>query len=281
MRFVSFVMGRGVIHSSTLGPVQFFRVARTYAGRALYWTGFYFIDGLLVDSGPSNIRHEAERLFSGLDIRASVTTHHHEDHCGNNALLADRFGIIPMAHQNAAGKLASPERLQFYRRAAWGSPAPSRSTPLPEHLDTPSFVFHVIHTPGHAEDHVVLHERTRGWLFTGDLYLGPRLRYLRADENVHALMNSLRRAIALEPAVLFCNHRGPVVRGAGALRQKLAALEDMEGRVRELHGTGLSPNAIARALPGRDLLWRAWTAGHFSKLNFVKAFLQEPTAAAR
>jgi glyoxylase-like metal-dependent hydrolase (beta-lactamase superfamily II) len=262
-----------VIVSESREDVRFFRLARTFSGRAVYWTGVYFVDGLLIDSGPSNVSAEVERLFTQLGIRGCATTHHHEDHSGNHALLVERFGIMPEIHPLGVERVARRERLQLYRRLAWGTPQPARCAALGQRVETPRFCFDVIHTPGHAEDHVVLHERNRGWLFTGDLYLGPRLKYVRADEDVHALMASLERAIALEPRIVFCNHRGPVEGGAEALRRKLEAVRELAGRVEELHRQGRNPEDIARALPGGDLLWRLWTLGHFSKLNFVRSVL--------
>ncbi len=259
--------------------VRFFRVARTFAGRAVYWTGVYFVDGLLIDSGPPNISTEAERLFRELGVRACVTTHHHEDHAGNHALLSDRFGIVPAIHARGVERLARPERLQMYRRVAWGVPRPVRCDVLGATVETERFRFDVVQTPGHSDDHVVLHEPNRGWLFTGDLYLGSRLKYVRADEDVHALMASLGRAIALEPSVLFCHHRGRIEQATGALRRKLDGMRELAGRVEQLYAEGRTPQEIARALPGRDLFWRVWTAGHFSKLNFVRAVLR-PAAPA-
>jgi glyoxylase-like metal-dependent hydrolase (beta-lactamase superfamily II) len=126
---------------------------------------------------------------------------------------------------------------------------------------------------------VALFEPERGWLFSGDLYLAPRLRYLRADEDVYAMMDSLRRALALEPRVLFCQHRGRVEQGAARLRDKLDFLVELGGRIHDLHGRGWGNAAIARALPGCDLFWRVWTGGDFSKRNVVRAFLR--TASAR
>ena len=37
------------------GEVRYFQMARTFLGRAIYWTGVYYLDGLLVDSGPPNL----------------------------------------------------------------------------------------------------------------------------------------------------------------------------------------------------------------------------------
>ena len=256
------------------GEVRYFRMARTVLGRAVYWTGVYLVDGLLVDSGPPNLARDVRRLVGELGVRQCVTTHHHEDHSGNHGLLARELHITPLAHPSAVARLAEPEgQPQLYRRVAWGARPPVSVAPLAQQLDTPQFRFQVIHTPGHAADHVTLFEPERGWLFSGDLYLAPRLRYLRADEDVHAMMDSLRRVLALEPQVLFCQHRGRVEQGAARLRDKLDFLVELGGRIRELHRRGWSGAAIARALPGSDLLWRLWTGGDFSKRNFVRAFL--------
>src|SRR6267143_4423746 len=65
-----------------------------------------------------------------------------------------------------------------YHRIAWGMRSPARVAALTDQLETARFRYQVIHTPGHAADHVALFERERAWLFAGDLYLAPRLRYL-------------------------------------------------------------------------------------------------------
>jgi len=259
--------------------VRYFRMARTVFGRATYWTGVYLVDGLLVDSGPPNLARDVRRLVSELPVRQCVTTHHHEDHSGNHGLLAGELRITPLAHAGGVARLAREDtHPQLYRRIAWGARAPAATAPLGERLETPRFRFRVIHTPGHATDHVALFEGERGWLFSGDLYLAPRLRYLRADEDVYAMMDSLRRVLALEPRVLFCQHRGRVEQGTARLRDKLDFLVELGGRIHELHGRGWSDAAIGRALPGSDLLWRLWTGGDFSKRNFVRAFLRTPSA---
>ena len=49
-----------VIQSCDYAEVRYFRMARTFLGRAIYWTGVYYVDGLLVDSGPPNLAHEDE-----------------------------------------------------------------------------------------------------------------------------------------------------------------------------------------------------------------------------
>jgi glyoxylase-like metal-dependent hydrolase (beta-lactamase superfamily II) len=257
------------------GDVRFFRMARTYFGWASYWTGVYFIDGLLVDSGPPNLAREVVALCRELGVRQCVTTHHHEDHSGNHGLLREQLHITPLVHASGVGLIAQPEtNPQLYRRMTWGVPDAAESAPLGEWLETPRFRLQVLHTPGHSEDHISLWLPERAWLFSGDLYLAPRLKYLRADEDIYAMLDSLRRVVKLEPQTLFCQHRGRVENGARLLRHKLEFLTELGERIHDLHRRGLPKKEIARRLPGSDLLWRLWTSGHFSKRNFVRAFLR-------
>ncbi|MCI0626261.1 MAG: MBL fold metallo-hydrolase [Acidobacteria bacterium] len=271
-----------MIQSFEYGEVRYFRMARSFLGRAVYWTGVYFLDGLLVDSGPPNLAREVGRLCHELKVQQCVTTHHHEDHSGNHRLLFEQFHITPLAHARAVERIARPEEHpQMYRRMAWGVPVAAGAQAVGERIETPQHTLQVLDTPGHAEDHIALWEPKRKWLFSGDLYLAPRLKYLRADEDIHAMLDSLRRMIALEPKVLFCQHRGRVENGAALLRSKLVFLTELGGQIHELHRRGLDEAAITRALPGSDLIWRTWTSGHFSKANFVRAFLRRNQAIIR
>lgn len=271
-----------MIHPFDYGEVRYFRMARTFLGRAAYWTGIYLVDGLLVDSGPPHLAAEVRRLCFELDVRQCVTTHHHEDHSGNHRMLAEQLRITPLAHAMGIERIAQPEpHPQLYRRVVWGVPAPAQTRAVSAWVETPGFRFQVVHTPGHAEDHICLHEPNRGWLFTGDLYLAPRLKYLRADEDIYAMLDSLERVLALEPQVVFCQHRGRVENGGAQLRRKLEFLTGLRERIFDLHRKGLAEDEIARALPGSDWLWRAWTSGHFSKGNFVRAFLRRPPPAGK
>ena len=59
-------------------------------------------------------------------------------------------------------------------------------------------------------------EPERGWLFSGDLYISGRTRYLRADESVADTIDSLRRFLEVDFGTLFCSHRGPIADGKEA-----------------------------------------------------------------
>src|SRR3989442_12080100 len=106
-----------MIHSYTYGDVRYFQMARTFFGRPIYWTGVYLVDGLLIDSGPPNLARDVRRLVHELGVRRCVTTHYHEDHSGNHALLARELRITPLPHALAVERLADRERSPtLYRR---------------------------------------------------------------------------------------------------------------------------------------------------------------------
>jgi glyoxylase-like metal-dependent hydrolase (beta-lactamase superfamily II) len=258
------------------GDVRYFNMGKPLLGRVFYRTGIFYLDGLIVDSGPPNLAKEVRRLFEELGIRQAVVTHAHEDHCGNSRLLEEQLGIVTLAPEKSLPRLAQSRwNLELYRRILWGTPPPFEAKPLGQWLDTKTYRFQIVATPGHSEDHVVLYEPERRWLFTGDLYLSSTLRVLRSDENLPRLIGSLRRVIDLQSEVLFCQHRGRVEDATQMLERKLQYLLEVCGHIDELHHRGLTEKEIAARLPGNDIYWRLGTANHFSKRHFVRSWLRD------
>jgi glyoxylase-like metal-dependent hydrolase (beta-lactamase superfamily II) len=126
-------------------------------------------------------------------------------------------------------------------------------------------------TPGHSPDHLCFFEPDRGWLFTGDLFLAERLRFLRADEDLDALISSLETVIRLPVRKVLCAHRGPVRDGPAALRRKADGLRALRERIAELLLQGLPEKEVARRAVGREGLLTWFSRGRFSARNFVRA----------
>ncbi len=143
--------------------------------------------------------------------------------------------------------------------------------------------FHVIPTPGHCPDHVCLWEPSFGWLFSADLFIAERAKYLRADEDVRLLLDSLRRVLELDFRVMFCSHAGMIPDGRAALRRKLEYWEEMQDRVCRLSRAGHPPELIRDWVLGPEGSMTLITRGHFSKLNLIRSFLcgreEEPPAS--
>ena len=251
--------------------VVFLRLARTVAGRPLYRGGAYLLGNVLLDCGPPATAREVLAWLGGRTVDALLVTHHHEDHSGGAALLLARRGLAPHIHASGVGLLARGYPIQLYRRLVWGRPRHVEARPLPPVVDTGGVRLEVVETPGHSPDHVCFYDRSRGWLFTGDLFLGERQRYLREDEDLEQIIASLRVATALPLERVFCAHRGPLREGPAALRRRLDHLTSVRDQARDLMARGVPDAEVARRVVGPEgpLTWIS--GGRFSTLNFVKS----------
>ena len=260
-----------MIRAEGLGEITFFRMARRLMGWPAYWTGAYLVDGLLVDCGPPATARAFVRALASRPVEALGVTHHHEDHMGAAAALRAARGVVLQAHVSALPLLAHGFVQEGYRRLAWGRPPRIEARPLGAEVTTRSLRFEVVPTPGHSPDHVCFFERERGWLFTGDLFLAERLRYLREDEDLAALIASLDRVCALPATRVFCAHRGEVRDGRAALERKRDRLRALVTRVHELRETGLAETEIARRAVGPEGFLTWYSGGRFAARNFVRA----------
>lgn len=265
-----------MLQRQSYDAVQAFIMSRPILGHSFYQTAAYWVDGLLVDSGCFHTARQLLLATAGLPLAQVVNTHGHEDHIGANALLQKERGARVLAHPLALPILANPRRqhLHPYRRLFWGWPQPSAGLAAGAWVETERHRFRVIPTPGHSPDHIALHEPERGWLFSGDAFIGGRDRTARPDYDIQAIIASLKRMAALEPTLLF--------QGSGTVREdptpelqrKIAYLEELGAEVRRLHAQGLGVPAIQKRLLGRDPYIRWLTLGHFRGEHLVRAYLQ-------
>ena len=167
--------------------------------------------------------------------------------------------------------------LQLYRRLIWGRPQTVQPEPLPERLELDGGLALVsVPTPGHSPDSTCYLEPERGWLFTGDLYIAARTRYLRQDENLGEHIESLRRVLELDFDTLLCSHRGVITEGREALARKLDYLQSLRAEAHRLHAQGKSTAAITRELLGGEGHLGLFTRFHFAKRNLIAACLGLP-----
>lgn len=260
------------------GPITRIHLARTFYGRALYTVQAYLVDGLLIDTGCPGTARQFVAWSRGQDIRQVVNTHHHEDHAGGDGPLQRALGLPIAAPPEAVPILARFPRLQPYRRIVWGQPGNVVVEPLGETVETGRYRFQVIPTPGHCPDHVCFFEPKQGWLFSGDLFIHERVRYMRADEDARTTLESLRRVLALRPGLLICSHAGLVEDACGAIERKIAYWEELTGKAQTLRGKGLSLRQITDRLLGPEDMMSRITRGHFAKINLIRSLLEETPA---
>lgn len=257
------------------GSVTAIRMARTFLGRPLYWTTAYWLDGLLIDSGPPCLAPQLVRVLKDLSVDRIIVTHAHEDHIGGLYHLRQRYPSAAIyASPRAIPLIQAPERLeqQLYRRWFWGVPrAVEEVEPLPLYVETDQFKLRAVETPGHSRDHVSFFEVKHRWLFSGDAFIGGTDRSWAGEYEMFGIISSLRTLAALRPERLFP--------GSGNVRRvvqpelhgKIAQLLGLCRDVARLDKAGLPTAEIVARLLGGESYMRFWTQGHFSGTHLIQA----------
>ena len=239
-----------------------------------YSVSAYLVRGALVDCGFHAVRRELARWADEARPRGVILTHEHEDHAGNVDLLA-RLGIPVAAGALtlAAVRDTHRPRIGFYRRWTWES-MPPLSVPVAP-FEPAEAGLELLPSPGHSPDHHVVWDPERATLFSGDLFLGVKVRVAHHWEDPRTLVRSLRAAAALAPERLFDAHRGPVADPVATLARKADWLEETIGRIDALADRGASDAEIRDRVLGREGMEGYFSGGDYSKLNLVRGVLKE------
>ncbi|MBI5895702.1 MAG: MBL fold metallo-hydrolase [Desulfobacterales bacterium] len=235
-------------HKKQFGDVLGYNSGIGLAGPPLMTAWCYLLDGVLIDSGITHLRPAIVAQVRQDKPEMMLITHHHEDHSGNVAAIRCALGIPAYGHPLTVRKMRAPFRIRPYQHLMWGQSEPVE---IEAHAPVHEFGrsrFRPIHTPGHSQDHTVYLEENRGYLFSGDLFLGERIKFFRADEDLGDQLASLKTALTLDFDVLFCAHRPLMTNGKQALRNKLDFLENFYGSVQDLKSKGMSLKAVTQHL---------------------------------
>lgn len=163
-------------------------------------------------------------------VRAVILTHSHTDHAGAAAELAAEFQCPIWSHPSGYFLLGNtpagrPGRPAMERRALADG----------EVVTVGRLQLQVLHTPGHAPDHLCLFIPSAGILFSGDNVVGVGSTWVGPpDGDMQEYLQSLERLAALPARILAPGH-GPI-------------LADPPGRIRELIQHRLAREAQILAL---------------------------------
>jgi glyoxylase-like metal-dependent hydrolase (beta-lactamase superfamily II) len=273
-----------MIHVSQFGEITQFKMGRESHGQALweppgqvfYWTSAYLVDGLLIDTGCPHTAEEFVQLLEGRSLKVAVNTHYHEDHIGANYLLQKKFGLRILASRESIPLINKVPKIHKYQELIWGYPVPTKVELLPDKIETEHFRFDVVPTPGHCKGHVALVEPTRGWCFSGDLYLSAEPKAVRPEEDIAGIARSMQKLVNLktEQLILFTSLGNVVQDGREALQSCIAYLEDLSQKAKQLGKQGLSASAIRDKLFGRETVLAGITEGDVSAENMIRAALR-------
>jgi glyoxylase-like metal-dependent hydrolase (beta-lactamase superfamily II) len=187
-------------------------------------------------------------------------THVHLDHAGGAGLLMQALPAArAVAHPRSVPHLVDPSRLCEASRVVYGparfehlygTPLPIEATRITETQDGDRLTLggselRILHTPGHALHHHVLHDLDARAVFTGDTF-GLSYRALDTERgpcimptttptqfDPEQLVSSIRRIVALAPEALYLTHYGRVTgaeRLGAALERQIATFVDIARR---------------------------------------------------
>ncbi len=233
-----------------------------------YSVSAFLVRGVLVDSGFPTVGQELCRLLDHLRPDGVMVTHEHEDHAGNAGPLVRR-GLPLTASSATIAALRRGPAVGWYRQLVWG-----RMRRLSEDPSVGvNAGLELVPAPGHSADHHVVWDPQERTLFSGDLFLGVKVRVAHRHEDPRQLARSVRAAAALAPTRMFDAHRGLIPEPIDALVAKADWIEERIQEVERRGAEGWSDRAIARSVLGAEDFTYYVSRGDLSRINWVRSVL--------
>ena len=229
----------------------------------------YLVDGLLIDTGASNFEKRYSSFFRSHKIDKVAITHLHEDHAGLAGWIQQNIGADIYIHSSAVEKAKQDSEFPFYRKYYWGNMKGFNASPFSDCLKTESHCFQVIYTPGHTDNHVVLLEEEKKWLFCGDMYVAPRQKIAFFEENMAETIISLEKIAKLNFKHLFCAHSGIHHKGKEHILAKLDYFYKLREKIESLRKSGMNNDEINRIVFPKKRLITFLSGGECSSKHIV------------
>lgn len=229
--------------------IKGFKFGSSPLGKPNMWVHLFFIDGLLIDTGHSNMSKEVLATVQNLHVEQIYLTHHHEDHSGNVDLLSNHFNSPVYAPKKCVEIIPNPPDISLVQKLIWGKAKPFfTAIAKDDFIETPNYRFEIIAVPGHSIDMVCLLEKKQGWLFSADLWVANKIKFFMRPESMAQQIASIKKILQYDFEVLLCSHNPQLKNGKTCLEQKLVFLEEFYGKVAELYHKGYTAKVIFKKL---------------------------------
>jgi hydroxyacylglutathione hydrolase len=207
------------------------------------------------------------------DVARVVLTHRHRDHMGGVTDLRRLHPRLPV------GKLVVRDPVL---------PVPMEPLADGATVRAEGVTLHVLHTPGHASDHLCYYLEEERALFTGDLVLGGSTTVIPPDDgDLLDYLASLRRVLDLDVRRIYPGH-GPVLEPARpVIEGYIAHRLEREAQIVAALGAGAETVAEVVARVYRDVaaplhaVAELSVTSHLSKLEREGRVDRQPGPPAR
>lgn len=257
--------------------LEYFESGFSLWGKPMVSVYMYLLDGMLIDTGQKKMRRNIFYALKEKKIEKILLSHHHEDHSGNAAFLSAQLQIPVYTGEETREILRQGFSIKPYQKYIFGSVAPFAGAQLfGQKIESEHLSLIPLLTPGHSPDHYAFLEKNKGWLFSGDLYIG-KLKYMRQDEDIYQMIHSLRRILKEDFEELFCAHNPRFKNGKKHMQEKADYLEEFFSRVKQLQPSHPDIPSLRKAL-GRKNDWftKIWTTGDVSVDYMIRSVMQSP-----
>ncbi|WP_299581774.1 MBL fold metallo-hydrolase [uncultured Microbulbifer sp.] len=234
----------------------------------------YRLKGTVIDTGPSNQWQYVKPFIQSAPLRQLLLTHHHEDHSGNAGAIQKITGVQAYAPELTIDILKRGFRIPPMQKLFWGSAGKADVALLPKDISIGPDKVEPLFSPGHAKDMTCYLLPERGWLFSADLFIANYLKFLRIDENIPTLLNSIKSVLEHPFDVILCPHRGVVEDGWQQLNKKYEYILNLSADAQEFEKQGLPLDQITFRLLGKEGLLSIMTGYNFCKRNLIASCLK-------
>ncbi|WP_010676695.1 MBL fold metallo-hydrolase [Bacillus timonensis] len=234
---------------------------------------FFVTDGMLVDTGAQKFEAKIISYLKEASFDVVALTHSHEDHSGTAPWIQENLNIpiylSPLGIDICSQLAPYPK----YRREIWGIRKEFAPLPISDRIQSRKRQWKVMHTPGHADDHIALLDDDTGTLFSGDLFVSPKTKVIMKSESIPQIIDSIRTVLTHDFGSMFCCHAGYIQDGKGRMKRKLEYLENLCGEVKHLEQNGLSVEEIDQKIFRKKYPITFVSEGEWDSLHIITSII--------